>query len=588
MQGDNPMMGRMTGYFVMVIAFISLNCVCLNETHAKSKDLAGFLGGGTVDDATNQLKSIASTSIKQFLDGMNELANELLKRGTNAGSLLEIQAANEMTNLIFTLRSQFGGEMDRQISAASAQIMPVLVELQRWRNTIDKFNGTLFGIEDLVALDIGDLPFAKIPLSVRRVYGGVFVEGRPETFYVDLVGQHFGGADGIETTFKVTLDGQVLAAPELRPPHEAVFSIPASAIEGRFDKEKVVTLPLDIVVTRKTAHWWDHIDVFGQFTDIRSVHLPYKVSLLADEVGMLTITNEYPHFDWQALQDVVPQFTVVTGPDQPLGPYDSPAPVKNGVPERLNTKIDPKSIDVKCVGEMVEGREFGKGRALPATHEIFTKGFRSTNNCGSKGDRDAALGTIHAEFKSLFNFDKALNCGEGEYGWLTAEELKANSKPVQMDISGCRDMQYDKDFQWSPEAVGFRVRLIGHPLDPTKTFFKSTDRTPGFAKWRVTYQLLTYEATDKTDSDPIQTIPVSASKPISFKVAKHLGNTSTKVTFTPRIGPPVTRKPGDQLGTGLQPVGMPNNLATHTEYLYEFKYPDLNLSHLRAVDGLQP
>jgi hypothetical protein len=75
-------------------------------------------------------------------------------------------------------------------------------------------------------------------------------------------------------------------------------------------------------------------------------------------------------------------------------------------------------------------------------------------------------------------------------------------------------------------------------------------------------------------------------KPLSFSVAAHLGNTSAKLTFTPRIGQPVTKKVGDQLGSGLRPSGTPSKLANQTEYLYEFNYPDLNLPHLRALDGL--
>ena len=581
------MVRRLRVYFVVAAALVALNGACLNEAGARAKDLVGVLGGPSADDAFAQLKSITNMSIEKFLTEMTKHAEGLLDRGANAGSLLEIQAANEMTNLVFTLRSQFSDEMDRQVSAASAQIMPVLVELQRWRGSLESFNSSLFGLEDLIALDMGDVLLVNIPLSVRRVYGGVFVQGQPETYYIDLVGQHFGGAEGIETAFKVTLDGQAIPAPKLLPPHEAVFSIPSSAIEAKFDKEKIVTLPLDIVVTRKTTHWWDRVDMFGLLTDIKTIRVPYHVSLLAQEVGTLTVTTEYPRFEWQPLQDVVPQVTVVSGA-QALGPYESPSPVKNGVPVRLSTKIDPKSVDVKCVPEMGEGRDFGGGRVLPATQEVFTKGFRSTNNCGSRGDRDAATGSIRAQFKALFNIDKTPSCGEGEYGWLTPAELLNHSRPVEMDISGCRNMQYDKDIQWTPDGVGFRVRLVGVPLDPAKTFFDPGDRTASFAKWRVTYQSLTYEATGKTDNEPDQKISVTESKPISFKVADRLGNSSTKLVFAPRIGQPVTRQAGDQLGNGLRPVGSPKKIGNQTEYLYEFKYPDLNLPHLRAVDGLPP
>src|SRR4051812_3843022 len=102
------------GLFVAV-ALLGLSEICRRDAHARANDLIGLIGGASIDDATAQINAMIGTNLREFLDKLEKQSKELLDRGANAGSLLEMQAANSMTNLIYTIRSQTSVELDRQV-----------------------------------------------------------------------------------------------------------------------------------------------------------------------------------------------------------------------------------------------------------------------------------------------------------------------------------------------------------------------------------------------------------------------------------------------------------------------------------------
>jgi hypothetical protein len=434
-------------------------------------------------------------------------------------------------------------------------------------------------------LDILNLPLTNRALYVRRVYGGVFVQNKPNTFYVDLFGPNFGGGEegtaGVKLSFNVFLNGKPLPVSKFLPPYDAVFTVPAAEMEGLFDAAKIKELRLDVNVTRETSHWYNF---FGLFPDVQAIHLPYYVSLLPKKVGTLTVSTQYPDFEWKALQPVVPQTKVLQGPAT-LGPFSAPTPVMKGIPDKGDTKIDPSSIVATCVPDMQNAYDFGKGRILSAKNPVFKTGFRSANNCGSKGDRDAAIDSINRQFQGLFNLPLKQNCQEDSYGMLSVQELLDGSKPTKTDVSGCADMAADPDIQWLPNGTGFSVLVKGTPIDPDARFFDPKTTTVTDAKWKVSYQLLTYVAKEKLAEDSPQVMSVSESEPIKFEVMNHIGQTSTTLTFEPRFGTKETNVVGLNVGN-LQAQGPGTPLADRVMYRYQFQYPDLNLNVLRGADGL--
>jgi hypothetical protein len=585
------MSGRVIKLVASAAILTSITIGYVDRAEARAGDLVGLLGGQTIDEATQKLKEMADKTLADFLKELDAEAKDLLERGANAGSLLGIQASNSMLNLTATIRAQFSDEMNKQVASVSTQMMPFLIQLERWHASLDKLSDRLVSLEDLVALDMLNLPFTDDSLFIRRVYGGVFVQDHPETYYLDLLGRNFGGGSSkVRASFNVLLDGQALSEARTIPPYDAVFSVPVQYIDGRFDEQKIVSLPLDVTITRTTERWWDVTRWWaatGSFPKVETIRARYWVSLLPNKVGTLTVRNKYLHYEWQKLQPIVPLMTIVKGPGA-IGPYDAPTPVKAGIPGHGSTKIDPDSISCECVPDMEDARDFGKGRVLPLSHDIFAHGFRSTNNCGSAGDRAAAYATIDAQFKSLFNFTVPLTCQEGEYAYLLPDELLKHSTPTKMDVSGCPYMKADPDPQWEADSVGFRVELKGTPFDPVKRFFDPNNTGTSSAKWSVRYQLLTYLPTTDLSSDPDQTIPVTVKSPAAFFVMDHLGQNATTLTFTPRIGSPVDGPVGPDLvaGVGVFKSNGNSKLGDRTQYRYEFQYPNLNLNHLRQVDGL--
>src|ERR1700730_13681089 len=95
-------------------------------------DLLGVIGGKSIEDATRQLDEMVNRTVKDFLRDLEMLSNGLLDKGHTAGSLLTIQASNEMKVLIGTARAEFGNELNKQISSASKELKAALIHLERW------------------------------------------------------------------------------------------------------------------------------------------------------------------------------------------------------------------------------------------------------------------------------------------------------------------------------------------------------------------------------------------------------------------------------------------------------------------------
>jgi hypothetical protein len=257
--------------------------------------------------------------------------------------LLTIQAGNEMTMVSQTIRTEFGNEMDKQVASVSAELKPLVVHLQRWEDSINSINDQLVGLVDLVSLDVQQLVPWATSFAVRRLNGGVFVQNDPDSYFLDIVGPNFGSdPSGVETNFEVTLNDQPVGLPERKAPIDAIFRIKKSDIETYFDRAKLVTLPLRIKVTRKESG-----GIFRLWRpNVQVAPYEYKVSLLPDLAGKITIVTSYPQYKWQALVPAETQ-TKVVHYDTPIS-VRVPSPAAAGVPEPGNMKIDRLSFKLAC------------------------------------------------------------------------------------------------------------------------------------------------------------------------------------------------------------------------------------------------
>jgi protein-S-isoprenylcysteine O-methyltransferase Ste14 len=180
----------------------------------------------------------------------------------------------------------------------------MLVELQRWRDSVDRLNDdTLVSLVDLVALDLEDIiPFSD-KLAVRRIRGGVFIERDPSTYSLVVTGPHFGGdTAGMTTKWDVSLNDVKLSKPDLRPPIDAIFTTKEEVLRDSFNKDKIVVLPLVIHITRSESRPMESL----RGPRIQEITLTYKVSLLPKYAGTVTVNSEYPDYEWRPKGTVSP------------------------------------------------------------------------------------------------------------------------------------------------------------------------------------------------------------------------------------------------------------------------------------------
>lgn len=126
----------------------------------------------------------------------------------------------------------------------------------------------------------------------------MFIENDPSrlptsTFVVDLTGPHFDGdPSGVTTTFDVSLNGVKLDSPSPKPPIDAIFKIKLDMFRGLFDRNQIVVPPLVIHVMRSHPRLGG---ILGSSNE--EITLPYKVSLLPEYAGTVTVTSQYPEYE---------------------------------------------------------------------------------------------------------------------------------------------------------------------------------------------------------------------------------------------------------------------------------------------------
>ena len=529
-----------------------------------SDDLLGFVGGETIDKATDKINAMANKTLKDFLDDEDKRANKLLNSANNDGILLGIQAGNEMTMLTSTIRTEFANEMDQKLSSATKDLKDMLVHVQRWEDSTDKIAAKAADLEDLFAIDIQNLPFDSVRLGVRRIHGGIFVENHPNSYKIDITGPDFGAEKSdASTTFNVTLNGKTLGDPQRIPPDHAIFNVSKDDLRGLFNKEKIVTLPLIINVKRKEAGPW--FDIFNWFRITKEVtQPPYDVSLVPDYVGDLTVETQYPEYEWQSIRPAETK-VVSVHTDTPIA-ISVPNPNLTGIPAPNNMKID-RGLTIACKSNMQPARMFRNGKVWLA--DELKDGFVSKDWVGGGGDKDASLNAINGEFDYYFGFKIGglwNRCAESEHCKLSRDELWANSVDTTKDTTGCPGIKV-AEVNWAnnDSDVTIWVRRSG-----TLEKLRKPPETAN-APWEIVYQPRTYSPKPKLANAPTARFEVHASVPVQFDVVKEVGDTTTTLKFIPKCGTPETMVVPRDISGRFKHV-QTDQLLDRTRYIYEFNY----------------
>jgi hypothetical protein len=544
---------------------------------SRASDLLGIIGGESIDDATKKFNYRLNDTLAKFLTDIEVKSTDLLTKGTNSTSLITVHAGNEMAILAATVRSQFGDEVNKQIRYTSVELKPILIQLQRWQDSVGQLSDTLITLEDMLALDMEDkLPFG-VHLAVRRIKGGLVIQNDPATYMIDLIGPNFGADPaGVTTTFDLRLNGVALDPPDRKPPFDAVFSIKKETIKDLFKQDQLVTIPLLITITRTEPRF---LHVLGD--KMQKLTLPYKISLLPEYAGKVTVTSEYLDFDWLPANNPIhsPTFTV-SGEEARVGKvYGTSIPNApiNDRPKPGDMRIVRDSLDVKCIADIQPALQFPNGKTYPRLcirsgtddWNVFERGFVSPRYIGGGGDQGESYNSVNNDFFARFGFRLGRawsgpifgskrdsppflesRCAENGHCTLMPEELFTRATATTMDVTACSRMEWKPvETGWEQQDTKVTVwirRKIGAP-GADDTCKLSTNAT-----WAVSYKTLAYRAKPDLITSPEQAYPVYIGIPVPIGVLNRTGNVKAKLIFDPIVGKPVNRNIPDDINENFR------------------------------------
>lgn len=507
--------------------------------HATAASILDKALSGTVDDSIEKAKAaldqIAQQRIKQFLDGADEVSTDLIHKGANEGRLALVQAANEMQVAIGVARSQFGNELDRQMSNASAQLRPILVELQRWKAAETDIEKKAFELEDLVAMDLGRLPFSPDYFGIRRLSGTAFLENATQVYRIGVTGDNFGAEIvGQKVALTATFDNVALDPPNLKAPEKAIFSVAASKVKDRFKVNEIVTVPLRITVTRVKEHW-----LFGSLHPTTTVLIhDVQVALLPDLAGDLVVETARPKNDWvpdsPAIQSrAISQDTDFAFPTLP--------PVAPEGPSVGNQRYE-ENVKADCSAIPQSAWKLHDGEVVLDSDPMFKDGWSTDFYVGEPEGPDWGKADRIASAKFGWTPGFANNrCSHGSHCHMSPEEIKAHSESITTSVGECDHMRMvEKNFSANHSSAAITIR----------------GKAAHESLWTVTVPISTYKETE-IGSDPQQVIPVYTSKPTTFDI-KTPNLTVTTLHFRPK-------NDTDKYGT------LPASITNGPQYVQESK-----------------
>jgi hypothetical protein len=526
-----------------------------NSAHAASTSVLDMVVGPKIDEsiikAGAALDQIGKDRIDQFLRGMDDISTELLRSGANQGRLGLVQAGNEIQIAIGVARSQFGAEADRQISNASAQLRPILVELQRWRDAKDQIIASTLELEDLVAMDLGRLPLSPDYFGIRRVTGTALLKGAAGTYRISVSGDNFGTEIvGQDVSVSAKLEDQELAAPEKKAPEKVFFNIPAAMVSGKFKEDSIATIPFQLTVTRIKNHW-----IFGSLWPDKTVlHHNINLALLPTYVGKLTVKTERPKYAWvednpvtikqPIAADTVFQFPNLNG-EGPEGPLKGN--------QRYGAD---NSINATCSAVTFNAWSLFSGEEILADDPLFKDGWQTDFYVGEPESPDWNKADDAARKRFGWTPGFAINrCSKGNHCKLSADEIKKHSTPIIVQRDECNKM-------WRAETTGAANR--------SNVAVWIRGRADHNSLWSVTAPVSTYKQIGTIEDPKPKTYMVYAGKflPIDIENAQ---DTVSLATFEPSNGGPQDGVLGQDISKGPKYVEE-KQLGGTKKYLYRFEY----------------
>lgn len=439
----------------------------------------GWFVGSTPGDVLRQADEIASRRIDQLFTDMQKLSDQWLQEGTDKGNLLLVQGGNQLQMVVAAARMQFGAELSHQVRDASQQLRPFIDAMLTMKKEVHAGEEKLVDLEDLLALDLQNLPLADSCFCIRRILGTAVVENAGDSYKVVVRGKDFGITGKDRIFFDARLDGQPLGNPVRVGPDDAEFEIAEGVLKSRFNPHKATALDLKLVITRKGS-WFsgeDHIDYV------------LKLSLLPDEAGNLLVSVIRPKYVWKALDP--PQTNTVLVERAQTITMQVPTGVIAGLPQLNQQKWDDTSLAFACKPASKAARVFKSGAVVFADDPIFSKGWQTQRYLGAKKtDWEDADKEIMRTWGFGYNTWAVNACGplnSGQHCFVPAKVLLDNSVPIAKLTTGD---QFTSKGACNCSGVAARGFSSGSAMKPS--------RRPSASKRRVHAVTLAWKASSSS------------------------------------------------------------------------------------------
>ena len=497
--------------------------------------------------AQQALSAASAIRIDSFLGDMDKIAAELADKGAAEGRVAPVQAANEIQLILRAARAQFPQHMQHPIRGASAPLRKILVELQRWHEAKDQIAAGDAAVEGVAALDLGDMPLGLDYFGIRRVVGNTIAEAEGTNYGIVLSGADFGHVLPRQTiTVSAKLDGEALPAPQLMAPDDVVFSIPASAVAGRFKPDQIVTVPLHITVDRVKTHWF-----WAQWWPTKSVlDQEIKVALLPDLVGDLVVKVERPKLGWVAETAVMQSKAIAADTDFAFPAL--PAIPAQG-PQKGSQRYE-DAVEATCRPVMRNAWKLRNGTVVGDGDALLRDGWSTNFAIGKTPAPDWKK--ADAQATDIFGWTPgfaANRCAVGQRCHLTPAEIKAHVEAVTNPSEDCGHMRMaDKKLSGNGALI---VSVRGKADQPSL--------------WTVKVPVSTYKELTDVKDDPI-VVPVYASKPVEIDIPAPAA-TGIRVEFRPKNGPAQDGVLGENIPKGPQYVDAKSMDGKTIRYVYRFE-----------------
>ncbi|SED72741.1 hypothetical protein [Bradyrhizobium erythrophlei] len=499
-----------------------------------------------IDRAAANLDKLLKERIADFLAEGEKVSNRLLEKGANEARLGLFQAGNEMQIAIGVARSQLGAEGDRLIGSASAELRPLLVEIQRWRDAEGDLVAKAFELEDLLAMDLSRVPFAPDYFGVRRLSGTAMLEKKAGSYRIGITGDNFGSTIvGQLITVTAKLGDVPLAAPDKQAPAKVFFSVPAESLGGKFKNDKIETVPLYITVTRKKDGY-----IYGSKTTVLEHEV--KLALLPREVGDLVVETTRPQYEWVVDAPLIQSHAITQ--DTPFL-FKSTSPVVAGKPLPGNKRFE-NAIVAKCEAMIQNAWKLHNGEIVLDSDLLIQKGWESDFYIGEPQnydwDKADRIATARFGWTPGFSHNR---CEAGSRCHLSPDEVKSHSQATTTtSVNECGRMRMaEQNFENDDSSVSVSIR----------------GNAPHSALWTVTVPVSIYKQAGTKKDDSI-VIPIIASEPAYFDIKSSSGSVST-LHFRPK---------NDSERFGVLPGSVPKGpqyvreatLGDATRFFYQFDY----------------